>query len=93
MTGPAPHPGWCDRDRGHGDLPAHIAQVGADLELSDSLAYIVELFQPYDRPAEVHLTRHTPDETIQTRLSILEAAILRDLLGEGLGLIAREAGL
>lgn len=88
----AVHPAWCDREHAD-DFPAHGAQVGADLELTDGLSYAVYLFQQGDEPAELHLMRHTPDETAVTGLSIVEGAILRDLLGEGLGLIAREAGL
>lgn len=85
------HPSWCARE--HGDLPAHSAQVGADIELTGELAYAVLLSQLPDQPTEVQLLRHTPDETSLTGFSLLEAAILRDLLGEGLGLVAREAGL
>lgn len=86
-----PHPSWCDRE--HGDMPLHSGQVGADLPLSDDLAYAVYVQQVPGEPAEVHLMRHTDEETSFTRFSILEASILRDLLGEGLGLLAREAGL
>lgn len=86
-----PHPSWCARE--HGMLAVHSGQVGADIELTSDLAYAIYLYQSPDEPAEVHLMRHTEDETSLTPFSILEAAILRDLIGEGLGLIAREAGL
>lgn len=85
------HPTWCDRR--HGDVPVHGGQVGGDLELTGELSYGVFLDQLDGEPAAVLLMRHTPDETSFTRLSILEASILRDLFGEGLGLLAREAGL
>lgn len=92
MSPAVTHPAWCDRQ--HSDeWPAHTAQVGADLELSEDLSYAVLLFQQGVEPAQLHLLRHTPDETTVTCLSILEGSILRDLLGEGLGLVAREAGL
>lgn len=87
-----PHPSWCDRE--HGEVSTlHSGQVGADLDLTSDLAYAVYLQQMPGDPAEVHLMRHTSEETSFTALSILEASVLRDLLGEGLGLIAREAGL
>ncbi|WP_327008535.1 hypothetical protein OHA72_15540 [Dactylosporangium sp. NBC_01737] len=91
MTAPVWHPGWCDR-RHAADWPVHGAQIGADLELSHDLAYAVLLQQVDGSPAEVNLMRHTTDETSLTRFSIVEAAILRDLLGEGLGLLALEVG-
>lgn len=87
-----PHPQWCDR--AHGEvISLHSAQVGADLELTDDLTYAVYLQQEPGEPATVVLLRHTEEETAVTGFSILEASILRDLLGDGLGLIAREAGL
>lgn len=86
------HPAWCDRE--HGEMTSlHSGQIGADLELTEGLAYAVYLQQQPGNPAEVQLLRHTPDETAVTGFSILEASILRDLLGEGLGQLAREAGL
>ncbi|MGI5182223.1 hypothetical protein ACQEVZ_38615 [Dactylosporangium sp. CA-152071] len=91
MTAPQPHPAWCDQE--HGEMPLHSGQVGADLDLTGDLAYAVYLQQKPGEPAEVHLMRHTAEETSFTRFTILEASILRDLLGEGLGLLAREAGL
>lgn len=92
MTAPMPHPAWCDRE--HGEvISLHSGQVGADLELSEDLSYAVYLQQEPGRPATVVLLRHTQKETTVTGFSIVEASILRDLLGEGLGLLAREAGL
>ena len=86
-----PHPVWCDRE--HGAVSVHSAQVGADLEVTEDLSYAVYVDQQDGEPATVSLMRHTPDETALTSFSILEASILRDLLGEALGRIAREAGL
>lgn len=91
MTAPMPHPAWCDRE--HGEMPLHSGQVGVDLDLSESLSYAIYLQQQPGEPATVQLLQHTPDETTVTGFSILEASVLRDLLGEGLGLLAREAGL
>lgn len=85
MTAPTTHPAWCDRE--------HVGQVGADLDLTEDLAYAVYLQQQDGEPAEVQLMRHTSDETAFTNFSLLEASILRDLFGEALGLVAREAGL
>jgi hypothetical protein len=90
VTAPVQHPSWCDQE--HGDMPLHSGQVGADIDLTEGLAYAVYLQQEPGKPAEVQLMRHTDEETSFTRLSVLEASILRDLLGEGLGLLAREAG-
>ena len=95
MTAPAgalEHPAWCDQLHMPEDADGHGAQIGADLELTSGLSYGVFVFQHGTEPAEVHLMRHTDEETSFTRLSILEASILRDLLGEGLGLLAREVG-
>ncbi len=88
MSSPMPHPTWCDR--GHGEVLLHSAQVGVDLELTEDLAYAVFVQQIPGEPAEVHLMRHTDEETAFTRFSILEASILRDLLSKGLGLVAAE---
>lgn len=89
-TNPA-HPSWCDQ--AHGEIPVHGAQVGADLELSSELTYGVFLSQAEGEPTEVQLMRHAARETSLAPFSLLEVGILRDLLGEALGLVAREAGL
>lgn len=89
---PDGHPAWCDRQHTP-QWTTHSAQIGADLEVSTGVSYAILLWQTGDEPAEVQLMRHTPDETEVTGFSILEASILRDLLAEGLGLLAREAGL
>lgn len=86
-----PHPAWCDQT--HGDMPVHSGQVGDDIDLTAELAWGVFLFQQGDQATEVQLMSHAPDETSFTKFSIVQAAILRDLIGEGLGLVAREAGL
>lgn len=91
MTAPLEHPSWCDRQHAD-DWPAHSAQVGADLELTNGLRYAVLLFRQGNKPTEVHLIRHTDEETSLTLLSLVEASILRDLLTEGLGLVATEVG-
>lgn len=93
MTAPArgQHPTWC-KGTHPDEWPVHEAQIGADLELSHDLAYIVMLQQVHGSPAEVLLIRHDRETTAVTRLSIVEAGILRDLLGEGLGLLAAEVG-
>lgn len=91
MTAPVRHPSWCDRR--HADSTgAHTVQVGVDLQLSENLSYSVELLQAGDEPTRVVLYRHTDDASIADRLSIVQASILRDLLGEGLKLIDRNAG-
>lgn len=83
------HPGWCDQK--HPDNPlVHEGQVGADLELSHELAYGVRLQQVADSPTEVNLLRSTIDSATLTRLTLLEAGILRDLLDEALQLVAAE---
>ena len=92
MTAPMPHPAWCDRE--HGEMISlHSGQVGVDLELTEDLSYAVYLQQEPGQPAEVHLMRHDPEETSFTRFSLFEASVMRDLFGEALGLLAREAGL
>jgi hypothetical protein len=88
---PDGHPSWCDQE--HGVSPLHSGQVGADLELTEDLSYAVYLQQEPGQPAEVHLMRHDPEETSFTRFSLFEASVMRDLFGEALGLLAREAGL
>lgn len=90
MTAPQTHPVWCEQQ--HGDVPAHSGQVGADLELG-GLTFAVYVARIGDEPAQVQLLEHTADDTALTSLSILQASILRDLLGEALGVLAREAGL
>lgn len=85
------HPTWCTSKHLNG-RPVHETQIGADLELSHDLAYAVYLQQVHGDVAEVNLIRHDRDETILTRLTPLEAGILRDLLGEGLAMLAVEVG-
>lgn len=91
MTAPAVHPAWCER--AHGEMPRHEAQIGADLALDSGLTFAVYLAQRDGEPAEVELMQHDAEETSLTGFSILQAAILRDLLGEALGVLARERGL
>jgi hypothetical protein len=86
---PVVHPTWCAQLHA-ADWPVHETQIGADLELSDGLAYAVYLQQAEDKPAEVQLMRHTDEETSLVGFSIVEATILRDLLTEGLTLLAQE---
>lgn len=86
-----PHPTWCDEE--HGETLLHSGQVGGDLELTSDLAYGIYLQQEPGQAAEVSLMRHTSEETSFTRFSLFEASVLRDLFGEGLGQLAREAGL
>lgn len=91
MTAPAEHPPWCDQ--AHGYVPAHSGQIGDDIELTSELAFAVYVARAAGRPAEVQLLRHAPDETSLTSFTPLQAGILRDLLAEALGVLAREAGL
>jgi hypothetical protein len=90
---PARHPAWCEGMEPLEGHTAHLAQVGADIELSAEHVMLVDLMQVQGQPTTVGIGNHTPDETSVTRLSLLQAAILRDLLSEALGLVAREAGL
>ncbi|MER7273855.1 hypothetical protein ABT369_05340 [Dactylosporangium sp. NPDC000244] len=89
----AAHPSWCDGTEPTIPPSAHLGQVGADIELSAEHVMFVDLMQVEDRPTTIGIGNHTPDETSVTRLSLVQAAILRDLLSEALGLVAREAGL
>jgi hypothetical protein len=91
VTAPVLHPRWCDE--AHGESFPHSGQVGADIDLTAELAIGVFLFQSGGEPAVVNLMSHTPDETSFTKYSLLQAAALRDLISEALGLVAREAGL
>src|SRR5258707_632071 len=91
MPAPQSHPAWCDQQHA-AEWPVHSVQVGADLDLTGELSYAVLLWQQGDTPTEVHLIRHTDDETTLTRLSLLESAILRDLVSEGLALVGQEVG-
>lgn len=86
-AGPLEHPSWCDRQHAQ-EWTAHTVEVGAPLELARGLTYQVVLFQQGDEPTQVHLFRHSDDETALVSLSLLEAGILRDLLAEGLQLVA-----
>lgn len=83
-------PSWCRQ--GHDGWDVHDVQVGADLELAQDSSFSVSLLQAGDAPAQVVLYRHTEDVTIATSLSVLEAAVLRDLLSEGLSQLAAEVG-
>lgn len=88
------HPDWCARKHDTA-WPVHQLQIGADLQLSADLAYAVYVQQVDGAPAEVNLVRHdsSPASTTTiTRLTPLEAGILRDLLGEGLDLLAVQVG-
>ncbi|MET7399153.1 hypothetical protein ABZS66_37295 [Dactylosporangium sp. NPDC005572] len=91
MTAPAKHPGWCALQHGD-DIPVHDAQVGATIDLTSSLSLGVFVHQVYEQPPTLLLFRRSGVESTLTGLSLLEAAILRDLISEGLGLIAREVG-
>lgn len=85
----ATHPAWCSRKH-KADWPVHERQVGGDLELSSDLAYGVSLQHVEgDASTQVLFMAHTPEETALTRLSIVEAGILRDLLSEALELVGR----
>lgn len=92
---PAPmqHPTWCDR-RHPDNWPVHETQIGATLELSHELAYSIRLqrVEADDAVTEVLLVRHGAGGTSVTRLSIVEGGILRDLLIEGLDVLAAEVG-
>lgn len=88
------HPDWCARKHGPA-WPVHQAQIGADLQLSADLAYAVYVQQVDGAPAEVNLVRHDSSRTSSTtitRLTPLEAGILRDLLTEGLDLLGVQVG-
>ena len=85
------HPDWCAR-RHAATWPVHQAQIGADLQLSADLAYAIYLQQVDGSPAEVNVVRHDRHDTTITRLTPLEAGILRDLLGEGLDLLGAQVG-
>ncbi|WP_433612478.1 hypothetical protein ACQP2P_01450 [Dactylosporangium sp. CA-139114] len=64
----------------------HEAQPGPALELSHDLAYTVLVQQVADSPTQVILARHEGHRVTVTRLSIVEAAILQNLLSEALQL-------
>lgn len=73
-------------------MPVHSGQIGDDLELTSELAIGVFLFRSGEEPTVVQLMTHTPDETSFTKFSLLQAAILRDLLTEALSVLAGEVG-
>lgn len=88
------HPDWCPRKH-DAAWPVHQLQIGADLQLSADLAYAVYLQQVDGAPAEVNLVRHDRSKTgttTITRLTPLEAGILRDLLAEALDLLGAQVG-
>lgn len=80
------HPAWCVRR--HGDRKVHERKVGVDLELSGGLQFGVGLqYVEGQDSTNVLLMEHTSAETSLTKLSLFEAAVLRDLLSEALGLV------
>jgi hypothetical protein len=84
------HPSWCDRKHRRG-VWVHERKVGVDLELNAGVAFGVGL-QHVDlgeSPTEVMFMEAAAKETSLTRLSLVEAAILRDLLSEALALAGR----
>jgi hypothetical protein len=87
-SGP-PHPVWCARKH-KADYPVHERKVGVDLELTGVAFGVVLQHVDYgDSPTQVLLMQATELETTSTRFTLLEAAILRDLLSEALGLVGR----
>lgn len=91
------HPRWCDVQRctslhHPGALVVHENQIGVDLELSADLAYAVYLQQVEGAPAEINLMRKDRLATTLTRLTPLEAGILRDALTEALTELAAQVG-
>lgn len=83
------HPAWCDKR--HGDRPIHERKVGVDLEVRlAGVAFGVALQHVEGgESTQVLFMTHTPEETALTKLSIVEAAMLRDLLSEALGLVGQ----